>query len=110
MPNRKKEIVKILSEARRPNKIFRQSRELIDNKLNRDNENKNLKSEDVFNTNEKGIFELPETIIRCLDLDQGEDRLVHTLTLLLSRKSENRDQKSSDYYMGNYADKASIFL
>lgn len=35
-------------------------------------------------------------------LNQSEDRLVHSLSVLLSKKSETRDQSSPDYYMGNH--------
>lgn len=103
-PLSRKEIVKIIEEIRKPNKTFRQSRELIDNKLDRDNENQQLTFFDLLDNKEKKINELPaeKPIIKGLELDQSEDRIVHTLTLLLNKNSENRNQKSSNYYMGNY--------
>ncbi len=102
----REEIVTIIEEIRKPpkNKTFRQSRELIDNKLDRRNENDQLTFFDLIDKKDKKIKDLhPEgPIIKGLDLDQGEDRILHTLTLLLCKKSENKDQNSKDYYMGNY--------
>lgn len=101
-PLSRKEIVQIIQEIKKPNKTFRQSRELIDNKLNRDIEKDQLTFEDLMNSPSGNLSTPPEAVIKGLDLDQGEDRLVHTLTLLLAKKSQNKDQKSPDYYMGNY--------
>lgn len=103
-PLTRKEITTAIEEIRKPqkNKTFRQSRELIDNKLDRKIENEQLTIFDIYDKNNKKIEEIEKPIIKGLDLDQGEDRIVHTLTLLLSRKSENTDQSSKDYYMGNH--------
>jgi hypothetical protein len=65
---------------------------LIDNKLDREIDKEKLAHQETTGA----------PIIRGLDLDQAEDRILHTLTLLLSKNSENRDQTSSEYYMGNY--------
>lgn len=106
-PLSRKEIVTLIEEVRKPlkTKTFRQSRELIDNKLDRGAEPDRAQIIDPFDSNKlKTVKELlsEKPIIRGLNLDQSEDRIVHTLTLLLSRKSESRNQDSSDYYMGNY--------
>jgi len=85
-------LLKTLQKPSPKNKTFRQSRELIDNKLDRD-----IDKEKLSDPESTGA-----PIIRGLDLDQAEDRILHTLTLLLSKKSENKDQTSSEYYMGNY--------
>lgn len=83
-------------------KTFRQSRELIDNKLDRAAKSNNQLS--LFDA-EKNLASQPQgaqPIIKGLDLTPAEDRLIHTLSLLLSRKSERYDQSSSSYYMGNH--------
>lgn len=99
-PLTRKEIVTLIEEIRKPqkSKTFRQSRELIDNKLDF-KQNEQLTLFDFMENNET-IYKSP--LIKGLDLDQSEDRIIHTLTLLLSRKSETKNQKSGDYYMGNY--------
>ena len=107
-PLTRKEIVELIEEIRKPRrkpKTFRQSKELIDNKLDREICNEQLTVIDTFDKNtikKTNDILLEKPIIKGLDLDQAEDRIVHTLTLLLSKKSENKNQKSSDYYMGNY--------
>lgn len=78
---------------------FRQSRELIDNKLN-------TIAEDgvsaIFDLEGEKNIENNKPLIQGLNLDQAEDRILHTLSLLLYKKSENKNQKSPYYYMGNY--------
>lgn len=103
-PLTRKEIVTFLEEIRKPPKTFRQSSDLIDNKLDRDINNQQLTIFDFSDLKGKKNEDISseKPIIKGLDLDQGEDRIVHTLTLLLSKKSENRNQKSPYYYMGNY--------
>lgn len=102
-PLTRKEIVTLIEEIRKQqkNKTFRQSRELIDNKLDCKQEEQ-LTLFDIIDKKEIKQEKQEMPIIKGLDLDQAEDRIVHTLTLLLSRKSENKDQKSDNYYMGNY--------
>jgi hypothetical protein len=87
-------------------KTFRQSREIIDNKLNGERAEKNqlFLFDEIENRNKtpKQTNTAPETIIKGLDLSPAEDRLIHSISLLLSRKSERYDQSSPKYYMGNY--------
>jgi hypothetical protein len=77
---------------------FTQSRGLIDNKLNQLMDEKPT----CFCLDENKDVTIDKPIIQGLSLDQGEDRVLHTLSLLLHRKSENVDQSSPHYYMGNY--------
>jgi|GEM_PF-2695326 len=93
--SKKKSVVQLPKK----NATFRQSRELIDNKLNQVLDSKNST---YFCINENKDIQADKPIIQGLNLDQGEDRVLHTLSLLLYRKSENIDQKSPNYYMGNY--------
>lgn len=92
------------NKAQNKSQTFRQSRGLIDGKLDREITNKQLTFFDVNDNKDKQIKDLPSNnlTIKGLDLEQGEDRILHTLSLLLHKKSENKNQKSSDYYMGNY--------
>jgi hypothetical protein len=78
---------------------FRQSREIIDNKLNQVID---VEKSTYFCLDENKEVQIDKPIIQGLSLDQGEDRVLHTLSLLLYRKSENVDQSSPNYYMGNY--------
>lgn len=102
----RKDIVTLIEEIRKPQKgkQFRQSRDIIDNKLDRSLEKKQLIFFDIREKEDKLINDIPADapIIKGLDLDQAEDRILQTLSLLLHEKSENRDQESPDYYMGNY--------
>jgi len=80
---------------------------LIDNKLSREPIDSkqlllfdNLKHEE----NNKSLRTEKNTgspVIKGLDLSTGEDRLVHTLSVLISKHSERRNQNSANYYMGN---------
>lgn len=101
-PLSRKEIVTLIEEIRKPKKTktFRQSKELIDNKLDHKQEDQLTIFDYLDKAKNQELQEKP--FIKGLDLDQAEDRIVHTLTLLLSRKSENKNQKSADYYMGNH--------
>jgi hypothetical protein len=105
-PLTRKDIVKIIEEVRKPqkNKTFRQSRELIDNKLDRSLEKGQLTFFDILERKDKLIDDIQTNvpIIKGLDLDQAEDRILQTLSLLLHEKSENKNQESPNYYMGNY--------
>ena len=86
-------------------KTFRQSREIIDNKLNGERSDKNqLSLFDIIEGNNKLIKQenTTEPIIKGLDFSPAEDKLIHTISLILSRKSERYDQSSPNYYMGNY--------
>lgn len=87
-------------------KTFRQSREIIDNKLNieKSDGNQLLLFDDIENIKKpnKQPTTKPETIIKGLELSPAEDRLIHSISLLLSKKSERHSQESSKYYMGNY--------
>lgn len=90
-PLSRKEITDIIEGVRKPQKkTFRQAREIIDNKLDRS-----------LNKDQQTVFD-STPIIKGLDLDQSEDRILQVLSLLLHEKSENKDQKSPYYYMGNY--------
>lgn len=97
-------VLNIISSTQ--DKTFRQSRELIDNKLAREQtETKQLSLFDHMD--QKGNLipssTAPEPpVIRGLDFTPGEDRLIHTLSLLLSRHSEKWNQQSPNYYMGNF--------
>lgn len=87
-------------------KTIRQPRDLIDNKLVPETAVK--KEMSLFDLLEnKSLPSNPEQTpleysIPSLDLDVSEERLVHTLSVLLSRKSEQWNQDSPNYYMGNY--------
>jgi len=102
--NNKKELVKFLSIFDK--KTFRQSREIIDNKLNCEKSEKKqlLLFEDTTPSvnSEKQPLGQTEATIKGLDLSPAEDRLIHSISLLLSKKSERHDQSSQKYYMGNY--------
>lgn len=82
-------------------KTFRQSRELIDNKLTPPTVKSKKEEIEELYTQEK-INETIKPIIKGLNLSPSEDRLIHTISLLLSRKSERHNQNSPKYYMGNY--------
>ncbi len=81
---------------------IRQSRDLIDNKLT-----------PTTDTNQSTIFDFLEkreaaaetehlkNIQTSIELDVAEERLVHTLSVLLARKGERWNQNSENYYMGN---------
>lgn len=93
------ELVDVLSAF--DEKTFRQSREIIDNKLNTEKSSK----ASLLEKDTGPLFpqKAPiEPIIQRLDLSPAEDRLIHTISLLLSRNSERSDQNSPKYYMGNY--------
>jgi hypothetical protein len=93
------ELVDVLSAF--DEKTFRQSREIIDNKLNTEKSSK----ASLLEKDTGPLFPQKspiEPIIQRLDLSPAEDRLIHTISLLLSRNSERSDQNSSKYYMGNY--------
>lgn len=101
-----KDIVKHKVEILKKSQIktYRQSREVIDNKLDRSLEKGQLTFFDILEKKEKSTNDIPANtpIIKGLDLDQSEDRILQTLSLLLHEKSENKDQESPNYYMGNY--------
>ena len=100
----RKEIVTLIEEIRKPtrSKTFRQAGEIVDNKLDR-----SLKNEQTFfdleDKKEKNIKECEKPTIRGLDLDTAEDKILQTLSFLLHKHSENSDQKSPNYYMGNHS-------
>lgn len=86
-------------------KTFRQSREIIDNKLNGERADKNqLLLFDLIDDKNKPSKQenAVEPLIKGLEFSPAEDKLIHTISLLLSRNSERYDQSSPKYYMGNY--------
>jgi len=97
------------------NNTFRQSQEIIDNKLTKEPTTSQTKQLDFFNLMEGGAYEDTEKektkpLIKGLStITETEDKLLLVLSQLLSKKSERYDQKSPNYYMGNYLDFA-IFL
>lgn len=92
------ELVNILSTF--DEKTFRQSREIIDNKLS--TEKASLKKASSLKKSPFCPKTSIEPIIKRLDLSPAEDRLIHTISLLLSRNSERHNQNSPKYYMGNH--------
>lgn len=102
---KKEDLIRLIDSEK--NTTFRQSRELIDNKLTRKPiESAQLSLFDNIDEKEKKIAnpnhdQSAQPIIKGLDLSPAEDRLVHTLSLLISKHSEKRNQDSPEYYMGN---------
>ena len=97
------ELAKFMSVVSK--KTIRQSSDLIDNKLRSQVQTKKeltlfdlLESKTIVDAHEKqSAISAPS-----LNLDAGEERLVHTLNVLLCKKSEQWNQDSPDYYMGNF--------
>jgi len=95
---------KIESIKRSQRKTFRQAGEIINNKLDRRLDMEPQTFFDILDKKDKLTKDIPANapIIKGLDLDQSEDRILQILSLLLHEKSENKDQESPNYYMGNY--------
>lgn len=93
-------------------KTFRQSREIIDNKLTKEtkeNQPKQLDFFDVMENSEKEtsketneVNKAEPSIKGLSELTEAEDKLLLVLSQLLSKKSEKYDQNSPKYYMGNH--------
>lgn len=96
-------LLKILEEASKPKKKFRQSAHYVEQKLKYNKPTKNQ---------EPNLFDLlnPETIDKIKDetvqyvgikLTPPEDRLVNVISRLLEKKSQVIDKEADDFYMGN---------
>lgn len=109
--NNKEKLLNLLSIVEE--KTFRQSREIIDNKLTKEPEKNQPMQMTLFdalenktptqNSDNQINKEKAEPSIKGLsELTESEDKLLLVLSQLLSKKSERYDQQSPNYYMGNY--------
>lgn len=99
----KDKILEVITDHEK--KTFRQSRDIIDNKLDTNREKPQQMTFfdlELNRSREASQEEHVESLVTGLDLTEAEDNLLFTIMRLLDEKSENIDQNSPDFYMGNY--------
>lgn len=104
-PLTRKDILKIIEEVRRPHqkqKKYRQSGHLIDQKLKYQSPSQPSLFDLIMPETKQKIEESRiEVKAEGIKLTYAENKLVHSLNLLLYEKSQNSDPKADNFYGGN---------